>query len=62
MKARAGRCEGMKPFGSQADTERQTVSRILELRSGGMALDKIAVALNAGGTDRNTESAGTAPA
>jgi len=33
IKARAGRCEGMKPFGSQSDTERHTVARILELRS-----------------------------
>jgi intein-encoded DNA endonuclease-like protein len=36
----------MKPFGSQSDTERHTVARILELRSSGMALDKIALALN----------------
>jgi len=49
MKARAGRCEGMKPFGNQSDVERLTVSRIVELRATGMALDKIALALNAEG-------------
>jgi recombinase len=48
MKAKAGRCEGMKPFG-HAEDERLTVTRIVELRGTGMALDKIALALNAEG-------------
>jgi DNA invertase Pin-like site-specific DNA recombinase len=46
MKARTGRCEGMKAFG-EGRTEKTVVRRILELRAGGLAVDKIAAALNA---------------
>ncbi len=46
MKARTGRCEGMKAFG-EGRTEKTVVRRILELRAGGLAVDKIAVTLNA---------------
>jgi DNA invertase Pin-like site-specific DNA recombinase len=48
MKARTGRCEGMKAFG-EARTEKRAVSRILELRASGLTLDKIAEVLNAEG-------------
>jgi DNA invertase Pin-like site-specific DNA recombinase len=48
MKAKAGRCEGMKPFG-HAEDERLTVSRIVELRARGTALHTIASMLNAEG-------------
>lgn len=48
MKARTGRCEGMKAFG-EGRTERKAVNRILELRATGLAMDKIAVTLNAEG-------------
>jgi hypothetical protein len=46
MKAHTGRCEGMKAFG-EGRTEKRVVGRILELRAGGLAVDKIAAALNA---------------
>jgi DNA invertase Pin-like site-specific DNA recombinase len=46
MRARTGRCEGGKAFG-EGRTEKRVVSRILELRAGGLAVDKIAAALNA---------------
>jgi len=48
IKARTGRCEGMTPFG-EGRTEKRAVSRIVELRAGGLAVDKIAAALNAEG-------------
>jgi Site-specific recombinases, DNA invertase Pin homologs len=48
IKARTGRCEGMKAFG-EGRTERKAVSRILELRATGLAMDKIALTLNAEG-------------
>jgi len=48
IKARTGRCEGMKAFG-EGRTEKQAVKRILELRAGGLALDRIANTLNAEG-------------
>jgi DNA invertase Pin-like site-specific DNA recombinase len=48
MKARTGRCEGMKAFG-EGRTERKAVSRILELRATGLAMDKIALTINAEG-------------
>ena len=46
LKARTGRCEGMKAFG-EGRTEKRVVGRILELRTAGLALDKIAEVLNA---------------
>lgn len=48
MKARTGRCEGAKPFGT-SDDHRPTIELILSLRAAGMAVDKIAEALNAEG-------------
>jgi DNA invertase Pin-like site-specific DNA recombinase len=45
QKARTGRCEGMKAYG-EGRAEKTVVRRILELRAGGMALDKIADTLN----------------
>jgi hypothetical protein len=48
MKARTGRCEGSKPFGT-ADGHRPVIDRILSLRSAGMAVDTIAETLNAEG-------------
>jgi DNA invertase Pin-like site-specific DNA recombinase len=45
IKARTGVCEGMKPFGEDR-TEKRVVSRILELRTSGLAVDKIAATLN----------------
>jgi len=46
MKARTGRCEGKTPYG-EGRIEKRVVGRILELRAGGLALGKIADALNA---------------
>jgi DNA invertase Pin-like site-specific DNA recombinase len=46
MKARTGRCEGAKAFG-EGRTEKRVVERIVELRAGGLAVDKIAAKLNA---------------
>jgi DNA invertase Pin-like site-specific DNA recombinase len=45
MKARTGRCEGSKPFGTSHD-HRPTIERILSLRGAGMAVDTIAETLN----------------
>lgn len=48
MKAKTGRCEGAKAFGS-SDAHRATIDRILSLRGAGMAVDTIAEALNSEG-------------
>lgn len=48
IKARTGRCEGMKAYGESRD-EKRVVDRILALRMAGMALDRIAETLNAEG-------------
>jgi DNA invertase Pin-like site-specific DNA recombinase len=48
MKAKTGRCEGAKAFGSSED-HRPVIDRILSLRSAGMAVDTIAETLNAEG-------------
>ena len=53
MRAKTGRCEGAKAFGS-SDAHRPTVDRILSLRSTGMAVDKIAERLNAEGLPSKT--------
>jgi DNA invertase Pin-like site-specific DNA recombinase len=48
VKARTGRCEGPKPFGT-SEGHRPTIDRILSLRASGMAVDTIAETLNAEG-------------
>ena len=48
MKAKEGRCEGRKAFGSRP-REDMAVLRMRELRGAGMAVDKIAAQLNAEG-------------
>lgn len=48
MKARTGRCEGAKAFG-HAEGHQATIERIRSLRAAGMAVDKIALALNVEG-------------
>jgi DNA invertase Pin-like site-specific DNA recombinase len=48
MKQRTGKCEGMKPFGERQD-EQPVICRIQELRSTGLAVDKIAATLNTEG-------------
>lgn len=48
MRVKTGRCEGRKPFGTRPG-EAETVQRMGELRNQGLAVDKIADALNAGG-------------
>jgi len=53
MKARTGRCEGSKPFGS-ADGHRPIIERILALRGAGMAVDTIAETLNSEGLKSKT--------
>jgi DNA invertase Pin-like site-specific DNA recombinase len=53
MKARTGRCEGAKAFGT-SEAHRPTMERILSLRSAGMAVDKIAEALNVEGLKSKT--------
>jgi DNA invertase Pin-like site-specific DNA recombinase len=45
-RAKTGRCEGRKPFGTRPG-ESEIIDRMKALREGGMAVDKIAVALNA---------------
>lgn len=53
MKARTGRCEGSKAFGS-SDAHRPVIDRILSLRNAGMAVDTIADSLNAEGLKSKT--------
>jgi DNA invertase Pin-like site-specific DNA recombinase len=53
MKARTGRCEGSKAFGT-SEGQRLTVERILRLRASGMAIDTIAETLNAEGLKSKT--------
>jgi DNA invertase Pin-like site-specific DNA recombinase len=48
IRTRAGRCEGRKPFGARPG-EREIIERMAKLRQGGLAVDKIAEALNAEG-------------
>jgi DNA invertase Pin-like site-specific DNA recombinase len=48
MKARTGRCEGVKGFGVM-EGERTTIDRMTELRSAGMSLVGIAATLNSEG-------------
>ena len=48
IRARAGSCEGRKPFGVR-NGEKWTIGRILSLRASGMAIDTIAETLNAEG-------------
>jgi DNA invertase Pin-like site-specific DNA recombinase len=52
-KARTGRCEGSKAFGS-LDGHRPTIERILTLRGAGMAVDTIAETLNVEGLKSKT--------
>jgi DNA invertase Pin-like site-specific DNA recombinase len=52
-KARTGRCEGAKAFGS-LDGHRPTIDRILTLRNAGTAIDTIAEVLNAEGLKSKT--------
>jgi len=44
-RTREGRCEGRKPFGTRPG-ESEVIQHILALRNDGMALDRIALALN----------------
>lgn len=53
MKAKTGRCEGAKAFGT-VDGQRPTIERILSLRSAGMAVDTIAETLNVEGLKSKT--------
>ena len=48
MKARTGRCEGRKPFGSRPG-EDLVLNRMRELRESGLGFDRIADALNTEG-------------
>lgn len=48
VKAKRGKCEGVKSFGSM-EGEQVTVDRMTELRATGMSLDSIAAALNSEG-------------
>jgi DNA invertase Pin-like site-specific DNA recombinase len=48
MKAKTGRCEGAKPYGSLPG-EMQVIERMKELRATGLGFDRIAEALNAEG-------------
>lgn len=53
MKAKTGRCEGAKAFGTSA-AHRPAIERILSLRGEGMAVDTIAETLNAEGHKSKT--------
>jgi len=53
MKAKAGRCEGRKPFGHY-DGERAILERMRALRQMDMGFDRIAEALNAEGLKPRT--------
>jgi DNA invertase Pin-like site-specific DNA recombinase len=48
MRAATGRCEGRKPFGTRPG-ESEVVERMKALRENGLAVDKVAAALNAEG-------------
>jgi DNA invertase Pin-like site-specific DNA recombinase len=52
-KARTGRCEGQKPFGTSEDHQ-PVIDLILSLRAAGMAVDTIAETLNAEGHKSKT--------
>jgi DNA invertase Pin-like site-specific DNA recombinase len=53
VKAKAGRCEGRKPYG-YFEGEAETLQRSQELRSEGMGFDRIAERLNAEGYKART--------
>lgn len=53
MKAKTGRCEGAKAFGT-SETHRPVIERILSLRGAGMAVDTIAETLNSEGHKSKT--------
>lgn len=53
IRAKLGRCEGAKAFGT-SDAHRPTIERILSLRVAGMAVDTIAETLNAEGHKSKT--------
>ncbi len=53
MRAATGRCEGRKPYGIRPG-ESSVIDRMKELRADGLAVDKIATALNAEGIRSRT--------
>jgi DNA invertase Pin-like site-specific DNA recombinase len=53
MKTTTGRCEGRKPYGDR-DGEAAVIERMRQLRSAGMAYQKIALALNDEGVPTRT--------
>lgn len=53
MKAKTGRCEGAKAFGT-SEAHRPVIERILSLRGAGMAVDTIAETLNSEGHKSKT--------
>ena len=54
MKAATGRCEGRKPYGDR-DGEAAVIERMGQLRSSGMAFQRIAAVLNADGVPTRTD-------
>jgi hypothetical protein len=52
-RAKAGRCEGRKPFGHY-DGEAKALDRMKELRAAGMGFDRIAARLNEEGVPTRT--------
>src|ERR1035441_2662416 len=54
MKATTGRCEGRKPYGAR-DGEAAVIERMGQLRSSGMAFQRIAEVLNADGIPTRTD-------
>jgi hypothetical protein len=56
MKAKTGTCEGRKPYGSRAG-EPEVISRIVDLRKAGVAMDTIAERLNFEGVRPRSGSA-----
>ncbi|HWC95591.1 MAG TPA: recombinase family protein [Candidatus Sulfopaludibacter sp.] len=53
IKAKTGRCEGRKPYGTKPG-EQPIVGRIRELRDAGMSFDRIAATLNDEGVPTRT--------
>jgi hypothetical protein len=53
MKAKTGRCEGRKPFGS-SESERKALDRIKALRAEGLGYDRLAAKLNEEGVPTRT--------
>ena len=61
IRAKAGRCEGRKPYGTRTG-ESEVIERMKQLRKPGMAVDRIAETLNVEGINASAGRSGMPPA